>query len=50
MSKYSVPAGDVITLPRRFAELRHKATARTGPDFPIIVIQEADLDGYWIQG
>src|SRR5438067_6779060 len=48
MSKHSVPAGDVSGLLRRFAELRRKAVARTGKDFPIIVIQEAGLDGFWI--
>jgi hypothetical protein len=41
MSKHSVPAGDVSGLLRRFAELRRKAAARTGRDFPIIVIREA---------
>jgi len=48
MSKHSVPASDVSGLLRRFAELRRKAVARTGRDFPIIVIQEAGLDGFWI--
>src|SRR5258708_10783428 len=48
MSKHSVPAGEVSGLRRRFAELRRKATARTGRDFPIIVNQEAGLDGFWI--
>src|SRR5215469_12603173 len=48
MSQHSVPAGDVSGLLRRFAELRRKAAARTGRDFPIIVIQEAGLDGFWI--
>src|SRR5713101_1519125 len=48
MSKHSVPASDVSGLLRRFAELRRKATVRTGRDFPIIVIQEAGLDGFWI--
>ena len=43
-----VPAGEVSGLLRRFAELRRKAAARTGRDFPIIVIQEAGLDGFWI--
>ena len=43
MSKHSVPASDVSGLLRRFAELRRKAVARTGRDFPIIVIQEAGL-------
>jgi transposase len=48
MSKHSVQAGDVSGLLQRFAELRRKAAARTGRDFPIIVIQEAGLDGFWI--
>src|SRR4030088_3185379 len=48
MSKHSVPASDVFGLLRRFAELRRKAAARPGRDFPIIVIQEAGLDGFWI--
>src|SRR5437660_5376713 len=48
MSKHSVPASDVSGLMRRFAELRRKAPVRTGQDFPIIVIQEAGLDGFWI--
>src|SRR5947207_6882649 len=48
MSKHSVPASDVSGLLRRFAELRRKAAARTGRDFPIIVMQEAGLDGFWI--
>src|SRR3979411_3060260 len=48
MSKHSVPASDVFGLLRLFAELRRKAAARTGRDFPIIVIQEAGLDGFWI--
>ena len=32
----------------RFAELNRKAQARTGRCFPIIAIQEAGLDGFWI--
>jgi transposase len=32
----------------RFAQLREKAQARTGQAFPLIVIQEAGLDGFWI--
>ncbi len=46
MSKHSVPAGDIAGLLRRFAQLKEKA--RTGRGFPIIVIQEAGLDGFWI--
>jgi transposase len=48
MSKHSVPAGDTCTLLTRFSVLKQKAFARTGKLFPIIVIQEAGLDGFWI--
>jgi transposase len=48
MSKHSVPAGNVCTLLTRFSVLKQKAFARTGKSFPIIVIQEAGLDGFWI--
>src|SRR3984957_15923959 len=48
MSKHSVSAGDIAALLPRFSELRRKACARTGKSFPIVVIQEAGLDGFWI--
>ena len=48
MSKHSIRAGDVAGLLVRFAQLKEKARGRTGRDFPIIVIQEAGLDGFWI--
>ncbi|CCF00160.1 Putative transposase y4rJ (plasmid) [Sinorhizobium fredii HH103] len=48
MSKHWVAAGDTVGLLERFAELNRKAQARTGRCFPIIVIQEAGLDGFWI--
>ena len=48
MSKHSVEAGDIAGLLGRFAQLKEKARARTGRDFPIITIQEAGLDGFWI--
>jgi len=48
MSKHSVSAGDIAALLARFSELEQKAIARTGKSFPIIVIQEAGLDGFWI--
>jgi transposase len=48
MSKHSVPAGDVTALLTRFADLKRKAKARTGKTFPIITIQEAGLDGFWL--
>jgi hypothetical protein len=48
MSKHSVSAGDIAALLARFSELGRKACARTGKSFPIVVIQEAGLDGFWI--
>jgi transposase len=48
MSKHAVAAGDVAGLLDRFTELNRKAQARTGRRFPVIVIQEAGLDGFWI--
>jgi transposase len=48
MSKRSVRAGDIAGLLKRFAQLKEKARARTGRDFPVIAIQEAGLDGFWI--
>jgi transposase len=48
MSKHAVPAGDIVALLARFSDLRQKASARSGKSFPIVVIQEAGLDGFWI--
>jgi transposase len=48
MSKHSVRGGDVAGLLMRFAQLQEKARARTGQLFPIIAVQEAGLDGFWI--
>ena len=48
MSKHSMPAGDICVLLARFSEIRQKAFARTRKLFPVIVIQEAGLDGFWI--
>lgn len=48
MSKHSVPGGDLIGLLDRFKGLQEKARSRTGQNYPIIVIQEAGLDGFWI--
>jgi transposase len=48
MSKHVVRGGDVAGLRERFAQLREKARARTGKVFPFVVIQEAGLDGFWI--
>src|SRR5918998_1157056 len=48
MSKHSVRGGDVAGLLMRLAQVQEKARARTGQMFPIIVTQEAGLDGFWI--
>jgi len=48
MSKHTVRGGDVAGLLKLFAQLREKAKGRTGKVFPLIVIQEAGLDGFWI--
>lgn len=48
MSKHAVRGGDIAGLLARFAQLREKAQLRTGETFPIVVIQEAGLDGFWI--
>src|SRR3712207_6609365 len=48
MSKHSVRGGDVAGLLDQLARLRAKAQARTGKTFPLIVIQEAGLDGFWV--
>jgi transposase len=48
MSKHSVTAGDIAGLLTLFAELKRKAAIRTGQSYPIITIQEAGLDGFWL--
>lgn len=48
MSKHVVAGGDITGLLTRLSWLKEKALARTGRVFPIIVIQEAGLDGFWI--
>ena len=48
MSKHSVRGGDVAELMAHLAKLRDKAHARAGVSFPIIAIQEAGLDGFWV--
>ena len=48
MSKHSVRSGDVAELLTHFTKLQDKAHARAGASFPIIAIQEAGLDGFWV--
>jgi transposase len=47
-SKYAIEAGDAPALLARLAELRRKTLAQTGTRYPIIAIQEAGLDGFWL--
>jgi transposase len=48
MSHHTLPAADLCGLFKQFADLQRKAEARTGRRYPIVVIQEARLDGFWI--
>src|ERR1700688_3840631 len=48
MSKHSVKAGDIAGLLTLFADLKRKTEVRTGQTYPIITIQEAGLDGFWL--
>jgi transposase len=48
MSRHAVAGGDITGLFARFGELRAKTQARTGKCYPLVVIQEAGLDGFWI--
>ena len=48
MSKHAAKGGDVPALLARFEQLQFKAQQRTGARYPLIVIPEAGLDGFWI--
>ena len=48
LSKHSVSAGDIGVLLASFTQLQQKAAARLDGVFPVIAIQEAGLDGFWI--
>jgi transposase len=48
MSKHSLRSGDAAGLLDHLAKLRDKAHARAGASFPILAIQEAGLDGFWV--
>jgi transposase len=48
MSKHGVSAGNIAALLTRLSELKQKAFARTGKSLPVILIQDAGLDGFWI--
>ena len=48
MSRHTVTGGDVSGLFVCFCELRRKAQVRLGKLYPLVVIHEAGLDGFWI--
>jgi transposase len=48
MSKHCLKAGDVAGLFSLLWKLREKCRARTTDEYPIVTIQEAGLDGFWI--
>ena len=48
ISRHIVTGGDTVGLFACFADLRKKAQARSGKLYPLVVIQEAGLDGFWI--
>src|SRR3954466_1444591 len=48
MSKHAVRSGDIAALLARLSQLTEKARARTGQVFPIIVIPEGGVVGFWI--
>ena len=48
MSRRSVPGGDMRALLACLDALRDKALTRDGQRYPVVVIQEAGLDGFWI--
>ena len=48
LSRHMVKGGDIGALLQRLGKLRHRARERTGSSYPVIVIQEAGLDGFWV--
>jgi transposase len=48
MSRHSVPGGDMTALLVCLNALREKARTRQGELYPVVIIQEVGLDGFWI--
>jgi transposase len=48
MSRHSVRGGDLTELLELLTGLQEKARVRTGRAFPLVTIQEAGMDGFWI--
>ncbi|MEF0942806.1 IS110 family transposase, partial [Rhizobium sp. BR 362] len=48
MSRHTVTGGDIAGLLACFATLRQKVKRRKNPLYPLVVIQEVGLDGFWL--
>ncbi|MGG6898423.1 IS110 family transposase [Rhizobium sp. BR 315] len=48
MSRHTVPRGDIAGLFSCFAALRQKGQRRKNRLYPLVVIQEVGLDGFWL--
>ncbi len=48
MSRHTIIGGDIAGLFACFAALRQKAKRRKNKLYPLVVIQEAGLDGFWL--
>jgi len=48
ISRHEVKAGDLAGLLALLRRLQEKAEARTGEIFPVVTMQEAGLDGFWL--
>jgi transposase len=48
MSRHTVTGGDIAGLFACFAALRQKSIRRKNILYPLVVIQEAGLDGFWL--
>lgn len=48
ISRHEVKAGDLAGLLALFRRLQERAQARTGELFPVMTMQEAGLDGFWL--
>lgn len=48
MGRKGIPAGEIGRLLSLLADIRSKVERQTGEQLPIIMIQEAGLDGFWV--
>lgn len=48
MSRHTIEGGDIVSLFACFEALRQKAKRREDRLYPLVVIQEAGLDGFWL--